>query len=440
MSVDIKISGKILFPYEIRRGTIFIKEGKIFKISRDDKKYPAEKTLNFNREIIFPGLVDVHVHLRDFNLSYKEDFNSGTLASAAGGYTTIFDMPNTNPYTNSVKLLRQKMEKARKEIFVNVGFYSGIPNDYNEIQAIQELKPVGFKLFPELSSQPLNFNEENEILNLLECFRKSKSILAFHPEKAGLQNRLSNLIKTGVSPEEAFLEAHDARSESSMIKTFLELIKNKFIRVHVCHVTCKESLEILSTEKKDNVTCEVTPHHLFLNKKEVFKQGSIAKMLPPLRGKNRIEFESLFKSNLIDMIASDHAPHSFDEKSKNFLEAPSGIVGLETSLKILLTETKKRNISLIKLAKLVAENPAKRFNVKRKGMIKEGNDADLVIIDRKKKGKIKGEEFYSKAKFTPFENYAYEGAPIMTIIQGEIIMKENQVQTSKHLGKIIYSN
>lgn len=197
-------------------------------------------------------------------------------------------------------------------------------------------------------------------------------------------------------------------------------------------------------------------------------------MLPPLRGSEKINLEIVkkyisppgkvsryFKTNpslevtdnfdfsIFDfelkklkflMIESDHAPHTKEEKNKGFLNAPNGIVGLETTLKVLLTECKKRNIPTIFLAKFLSEHPAKRFKLENKGMIQDGYDADFVIVDDNKIGKIKGETFHSKSKFTPFENYEYKGEPIMTIIKGKVLIDKNEVQTKEKLGKIIKSN
>jgi len=438
MSVELKITGKILFPHEIENCTIYINEGKIFKISKDDKAFKAEKSIKLKNEIVFPGLIDVHVHLRNFKLSYKENFNSGTLAAAAGGYTTVFDMPNTIPYTNSANLLKNKMKDAQNAINVNVGFYSGIPEKLSALLEIKKQGPVGFKLYPDLKDQPFDFNDEIELSKFFEEFGKINSLLAIHPEEAGLKDKEKYLLSTGMPQEEAYFEAHDSKSEVNIIKKILKLIQGKQIKLHLCHVSSQDTLNLIQNLKKDaDFSYEVTPHHLFLHKKEVFKQGTIAKMLPPLRGKDKLEFQQIFKANIIKIIASDHAPHSFEEKSRNFLEAPSGIVGLETTLKILLTEAQKLNLNLVKLSKLISENPAKRFQVNNKGMIKEGYDADFVIVDLKRKGVIKGESFFSKAKFTPFENYEHLGAPIMTILNGKIIMKENEVQTTEKNGKVL---
>jgi len=475
MNMDLKISGKLVLPTTIDSGTVFIRNGEIFDIAKDDKRYEAEKALNFPDSFVFPGLIDTHVHLRGLDLSYKEDFNTGTLAAAAGGFTTVLDMPNTIPYSNSVENLNKKIKAAKDKININVGFFSGIPQDLNKIEEISKLGVVGFKLYPEIKDQHLIINDISKLKELMKYMHKYKLILAIHSEEAGLKDKIDEFTRKGVSQEESYQKAHTSESEILIIRRILNLFKLIPIRIHFCHVSTDASLSlILNTRKPEVISCGITPHHLFLDASEIKNQGTIAKMLPPLRGRDKVKLEvlkkftkapdkviSYFRNNpslvikdnmgfsLYDhevkqikfvMIETDHAPHTKKEKSESFLDAPNGIVGLETALRVLLTEFKKRNIPYLFLSKFFSENPAKRFKLENKGLIKDGYDADFVIVDDKKTGKIKGETFHSKAKFTPFENYEYTGEPIMTIVNGKILIDKNVVQTKERLGKIVKRN
>ncbi|MDR1722124.1 MAG: dihydroorotase family protein [Methanobrevibacter sp.] len=427
---------------------IGIKEGKIEKISKT--KIKGEKIIDIKDKIVFPGLIDPHVHFRDPGFPQKEDFKSGSMAAANGGFTTVFDMPNTKPLTNTYKAFKEKLKIAKRKSIVDFRLYSGI-NTLDELKKIAELNPIGFKMFVD------SLNEEE----IEKTFQNIKSINSEYEkkekkEKNGKQGKSFKLAlhcenKDIIEESTAHIKklkcingnsaidysfARNSNSEVVSINQAIELSKKYEVPIHICHLSTIEGLKsvmqcknkINNENKKSFVTTEVTPHHLLLTNQALDKYGTMAKTNPPLRPNG----ENLTINDLknIDMIGSDHAPHTIADKNKGLWDSAPGIPGLETTLPLLISELKKRNMSLKLIQEKLSENPAKIFNLENKGEIAIGKDADFSIVDYKKEGKINLEEFYTKAKYSPFEGYNYTGKGIMTIFNGKIIMEEGNVFNS----------
>ncbi|MBD3228106.1 MAG: amidohydrolase family protein [Candidatus Lokiarchaeota archaeon] len=436
------INGKIVKDNEIIDAGISIREGKIVKISKEPNIFKADRTINLKNKIILPGMIDLHVHCRDLELSYKEDFYSATAAAIHGGVTTILDMPNTNPPSISVEILNKRKKMAEKKILCNIGFYSGLPNDLEKVKELSKCGIFGIKL---LLNNPMNAYEYHNKQILREIFNQCSKYgikILVHPEfhsfikKQNKDNKQKNTIQN-------FLEKHNEKNEYLTIKKILKYCQDIDCHLHFCHLSTSKDIDLISKfkqnkEHKLKISSEVTPHHLFLTQKMVFEKDSLAKMLPPLRKKNNQKslLEAL-KIGIIDVIATDHAPHSLDEKKQAFPDAPSGIPNLETTLPILLTQVNKDIMSIFEVCKFYSRIPARLFNLSNKGRVSEKFDADLVIIDPKAEYKINSSDFFSKAKFSPFDGLKCSGKPFMTIVQGEIKMKEDEVVAEKGSGKIL---
>lgn len=428
MSVDLRIEGgKIILPDKTVEGAIAIDKGKIKQIGTPTNLPCAEKTINAHGKLVFPGLVDIHVHLRDLELSYKEDFTTGTQAAVVGGVSSVLDMPNTKPVTNSLSALKTKKEIAKKKILCDTGFFSLLPNEIHEIEAIIREGAVGFKIFPH---QP-HSNFPLTLENLKKAFAKinGRVPLAIHPE----------LSKNGETTINEFLITHSNQQEAKAI-AWIGSILTEQDHLHVCHVSAQESLvEIeLIRARGHKVTSEVTPHHLFLTQELLFSKKGWVKMLPPLRTNGDVQaMQDAIKKEQIEAIATDHAPHAAHEKMKPFSQVASGTPGLETMLASTLDYALKENLPLNLLGRLLASNPAKIYGLRNKGEITVGKDADLVIIDPKKSQQIDASQFVSKAKFSPFDGYQAQGVPVMTIIRGTIAVQENEILVRPGFGQII---
>lgn len=403
---------------------IGIEDGEIARISKSPLK--ADKTIKIKGNIILPGLIDAHVHFREPGYEYKEDFRTGSMAAAHGGFTTILDMPNTKPETNTAREFKKKIKIASKKSIIDFGLHAGIKK-LKEIKKITQLNPASFKIFTEEI-------ENHKISRIFQTLKGSNIPITFHCEDPQIIEYCTNQLKDESRPE-IYSIARPTIAEELATTNAITFSHHYNHPIHICHISSKKTLELIKSIKAP-VTCEITPHHLLLTSEDLKKWGAIAKTNPPLRpGKEAITIKDL---KMIDIIATDHAPHTLQEKKANIWEAPPGIPNLEVTLKLLLTLNAKKRLKLARIQKMLSEKSASIFGLKNKGRIETGMDADFVIIDPKRTGKIKADEFYSKAHYTPFDGMEYIGEPVMTILRGKLIMEEGEV--FKNRGTHIKSN
>ncbi len=431
--LDLSISNCRLVPNNITC-SIGINEGKIVSIKKCD--ILSENTIDLNGKVVLPGLIDAHVHMRDPGLNYKEDFSTGSAAAAAGGFTTILDMPNTKPVTNTATAFKYKLDIAKRKCMVDFGFHVGADR-LNQIKKLAKLNPASFKIFMDLYDDEFLTEMFAEISNLGEnC--SSKPIISLHAEDNEIVKNCTKIKKfEGNLDPTIYTEARPSRAEEVAVSKAILFAKKFNVKIHVCHASTSRSLELINSAKNDGckITSEVTPHHLFLDSGYLTKFGSFAKTNPPLR--YIYDKVNLTDLHVTDVIGTDHAPHTIDEKNQNIWKALPGIPGLETALPLLLTEVNKGNMCFTDLKRLLCENPAKIFNMHHKGFIKEGMDADLVMVDMKKEAIVQPENFYSKAHYSPFEGFKVKGLPIMTMLRGSVVMDEGEVLANT--GKFVYS-
>ncbi|MEM1564330.1 MAG: dihydroorotase family protein [Candidatus Bathyarchaeia archaeon] len=418
-----------------------IENGKIAKIGKETRMPKAEAEISLKGLLVLPGLIDVHVHLRDEGKAYKEDFYSGTAAAAAGGFTTVLDMPNNSPVTMSAETLRNRMEKAEGKILVNVGFYSEFPKSLHEIDGIIDAGALAFKLFLSEQVGGLKIEDDNA---LEEAFKKValRTPIAVHAEDRGIIKSVEERLKReGKNDVDAFLEAHSEKAEVEAIKRVLRIAKAAGARVHFCHISTRQGLSLVVKAKGTGlpVTCEVTPHHLFLSTSDLRRLGTLTLTMPPLRGESHIKamWKGL-KNGWIDVVGSDHAPHTLAEKNaESVWDVKVGIPGLETTLPLLLTEVNAGRLSITDVVKLMSENPAKIFGLKGFASLKEGFRADLVVVDLKREFRIDASRFHSKAKFSPFDGRVAKGMVVKTFVGGKLVMDEGEMVAKPGCGRII---
>jgi dihydroorotase len=432
------VNSKILVEGNLIEAGIAISAGKIVKVAKEPHLPLAERSIDAQGKLMIPGVVDAHVHLRDMNLSNKEDFSSGTGAAVIGGVTTVLDMPNTSPPTANADRLKEKATKAVNVIYSNVGFFGLLSPNQSETLKMVDGGAIGFKLY--LNDPQSEFQHDKTLpASMLQPLLSSACPLAVHAEFPHMQTEDSNSTSSR-NDIESFLRAHDPRMEIDAISMCVSTAREFGLKVHVCHLSTESGLDIISKAKSSGapVTTEITPHHLLLTEKHLYHFGSFAKMVPPLRKPS--DARSLMRgltTGVVDIIASDHAPHTKEEKERRFSEAPSGIPGLETMLPLILTEVSKGRMTLRRLVEAVCEKPSKIFGLRGIGKIAEGYNADIVIIDLRKEKTIRANEFHSKAKYTPFEGRKVKGVPIMTIVNGTPIMQEGKIIEKPGVGKII---
>jgi dihydroorotase len=422
--------------------SVAIDDGKVFKIGRETNMPKSDVRLDLKNLLVLPGLIDVHVHLRDEGKAYKEDFYSGTAAAAAGGITTVFDMPNNNPVTMSVETLRNRIGVAERKVLVNVGFYSEFPLDNSEIEAIFREGAVGFKLYMAEQVGGVGINSDQAIVDAFKVVGSLEILTATHAEDQQILKRNEDKFKSiGRNDINAFLKAHSEDVEVKAIERLLKLAKQTDLRLHFCHVSTEAGMRTIIEAKKSGlpVTCEATPHHLFLSAEDLKRVGTFAVTMPPLRDKRDVDglWEAV-KNGWVDVIGSDHAPHTLKEKeAESVWDVKVGIPGLETTLPLLLTEVRRGRISMGDLVRLMSEKPVEIFKLKNKGGLKEGNDADLTVVDPNRKYKVDPSKFHSKAKFSPFEGREVQGKPVKTFVAGQLVMDDDEIVAKPGSGRII---
>jgi len=441
LTVDtVLYNGKIFVEGEIIEAGIAIDEEKIFRIAKTPHLPKASKRINLDGKIVIPGIIDVHVHLRDEEKAYKEDFFTGTMAAAAGGITTVLDMPNNKPVTMSVYALKERMRLTRGQIFVNVGFYSAFPQNLSEIPAIAKEGTVGFKLFLNTQIGGIDINSDEALIEAFQVLSHAGTLIAVHAEDRELVEKAKAKTKDR-SDFHAFLEVNLSKAEEKAVKRVVKLAEQTEAQVHVCHVSSKKGLEIVKKAKRKGLlaTCEATPHHLLLTEEDLEKYKGFAVTTPLL--KTRADKEALWqglKEGWIDILASDHAPHSIKEKkSHSVWNIKPGIPGMETFLPLMLNEVNHGKLTIRELVRMTSENPAKIFRLKLRGLLREGFYADLTVIDLDEEHHIDASKFYSKAKYSPFDGWKVQGKPVKTFVNGELVMEDGEIVAKPSKGKVI---
>ncbi len=419
-------------------------------ITDDRIGYIGNEPVNFDKKIdldgklVLPGMIDPHVHVRDLNQSYKEDWSSASRASACGGVTTIIDMPNTIPPTINMDNLSLKKEKA-KASFVNHGYHLGAVkgNLSNLEHALTTVGKsiAGIKLFLTASSSNEYLTDEDSIIDVFRLGKQYSKPVLVHTELGDLIDKYKQ--KYSGDEYNSPVYHNKIRDRSCAIRgteLVLKLARKVGNELYIVHVSTSEELDLIRLYRKEHgvkVYCEVTPHHLLLNEAVLEKVGNHGKVNPPLRtiDDNKALWEGVIDGT-VDTIGSDHAPHTLEEKDKLYFDAPSGFPGLETSLPLLVNEYTKGRLAYDRLTKLIAEKTAKVFHIKERGSLIIGNHADITVIDTDKRYRVHSPTFHSKARYSPYHGMEVRGKVYLTMVNGDIVYHKGEI-INKHLGKEI---
>jgi dihydroorotase len=361
---------------------------------------------------VFPGFIDAHVHFRDPGQLEKETFETGCHAAIAGGFTTVIQMPNTSPPLSTPELVRKytKNNPIKTRVMASIT----VNREGKELNYFQSLSDAGAIAFTDDGSPVI----DDEIMaRALELSKSLGKRIVSHAEEKTLS--ADGIIIEGDIAEKLGVKSINHKAESSMVKRDIELARKTGGLLHICHVSTRESVELIEKARKDgiNITTEVTPHHLLLNHEAVLEKGSNAKMNPPLGYEDdRLALISALNRGIIDIIATDHAPHTPQEKSLGLEKAPFGVIGLETAFPVLYTKLVLDDfITLGTLIRCLTIAPARCFNLGG-GFITAGSPADLVLIDLNDEFTIDPSKFRSKARNTPFDNMRVRGKIKLVII------------------------
>jgi len=407
---------------------IGIRNGKIAAIQDSVPGDSSVPVLDCEGLHILPGIIDTQVHFREPGLTHKEDLETGTRAALLGGVTSIFEMPNTNPSTTTKESLFNKILAAEGRAHVNFGFYAGASGDNMDHLRDLERTPgcPGIKVFMGSSTGSLLVEEDSLLEQILLNTQKR---LVVHCEDESILRERKHIA----------LESQDVHDhplwrnvESALRATqrLLKLARRTGRQVHVLHVSTEEEMDFLK-DQKDCATVEVLPQHLTLYAPDCYDRlGTYAQQNPPIREIHHLRrLWTAIQDGTVDILGSDHAPHTREEKNRTYPQSPSGVPGVQTMLPIMLDHVNKENLSLERLIQLLCDNPRRIFGIRDKGRIALGADADLTIVDLKKERVIENKWIASRCGWTPFDGMKVKGWMRFTLLHGKVAMAEDEIIT-----------
>jgi dihydroorotase len=424
LSILIK-NGYVLDPSTGLEGKrdIFIKEGIIAKVASDINE-EAERVIDAEGMYVMPGFIDLHVHLREPGYEYKETIATGALAAARGGFTTICPMPNTNPTIDNKHMVEYLLLKAKIEACVNILPIGAVTKGQqgHELTDIKSMAKAGTVALSEDGKSVMN------TALYLESMKQAKAAgipIFAHCEDKDLVR--GGVINEGAKSDELNMPGISNAVEDMIAARDIIMAKETGVQLHLCHCSTKDSITFIKLAKEEGlpVTGEVCPHHFTLSDEDIPGDDSNYKMNPPLRSKEDVQaLKEALRDNIVDVIATDHAPHSESEKEKSMAESPFGIVGLETAFALTMSELVNTGyLTPIQMVEKLSTNPAKILGID-KGSLAVGKIADITIADPKEEYIIDVNEFASKGKNSPFHGRKVVGKVKTTIVAGEIVYKE----------------
>ncbi len=424
MSKRILIQGGMVYTQgKLQKADVLVGNGKV-QIIAQTICAPGAEVFQAEGLIVSPGFVDVHVHLREPGLSHKETIATGTRAAAAGGFTTVCAMPNVNPVPDCLDALQKEMEIIRRDALVEVIPYGAITVG-EKGQALADLEGMAAHCAG-FSDDGKGVQSEAMMLAAMEHIKSINGLLAAHCEDESLIGK-GGCVHQGAAASRFGVPGISSASEWRQIERDIELVKKTGVRYHVCHISAKESVELMRSAKRQGlpVTCECTPHQLMLCDEDIVEDNGRFKMNPPLRShKDREAIMEGLCDGTIDCIATDHAPHTLEEKSRGLQNSTFGVVGLETAFAVCYT-------ALVKTGRMTLENlldkltcaPARLIN--REQELKVGAIADIAVLDVNEVWRVESERFASMGRATPFEGLELSGKVVATFRQGRQIFHKN---------------
>lgn len=416
------IRDAILPTNEQRDIRINTETGKIDTVGTD---LTGSEYIDADQNRLFPGMIDAHVHFREPGFTHKEDWKTGSTSAVAGGVTTVIDQPNTEPPTISGTNFTEKINHATKSI-VDYGINGGVTESWDPDSLFaQPICALG-EIFLADSTGEMGISE-TLFTEAIDRATNASIPITVHAEDDA---QFDETTRSRTDPD-AWSAYRTPESEITAIENACAIASQKGAPIHIAHTSTPEGIDIAN---KTGMTCEVTPHHLFLSRDDLSDLGTFGKMNPPLRSETRRqEVYDRVASGSVDIIATDHAPHTIQEKDASIWDAPSGVPGVETVLPLLIADAANGGLSYERIRDLTATTPAAIFDLPQKGRIKPGYDADLALFDTTQTSVIDASQLHTKCTWTPFEGY--EGIfPEWTMIRGSIVFQHNQISANPSLN------
>jgi len=421
-------------------GHVAIADGRVAALLGQGAAATARTVIDASGCILLPGLVDAHAHLREPGLTHKENFSSGTHAAALGGVTTVLDMPTDDPWTTTAVQLSDKMAMARNRIHVDFGFQAAVSHDLDLIRALYWLAPVSFELFTADVPRPFLFATMDGVVDALKRFRELDTLVGISPGDQSLL--LGSLEREGAGDIAAFLESRPVLAEAGGISRAILAAAATGSRIHVRQINSALGVDTWSRMRgMADASIETTPQNLFFTAEDYKTRGANVKTSPPFRTQADVDaLRQAVAGGLIDIIATDHAPHSPAEKAAattSFADIPGGMPGLQTLLLTMLKLVDDGLIGFADIARMCARNPADRFGLGHcKGRIAVGHDADILIIDPRQSTMIRNADQVSKAGYTPFDGWSTSARLTSVFLRGEEIVRDGKLMVTQR-GQIV---
>lgn len=428
-------NARVVLPQGIEKTNLSIEDGKILNIG---ELFQGEgKIIDAEGLLVFPGAIDGHVHFREPGPTHKENFKKGSIAAVFGGVTTIFEMPNTWPTTTDYDALEDKRAIASKTSACNYGlFFGATPSNLDEAKKVKNVS--GLKIFMGCSTGDLLVYKEED---LEKIFSEYTGRICVHAE---WEPRLNERKKAFADQTDFDIHSkiRDVECATEAVRRAGSLAAKYGRHLHILHLSTRAELDVIADLKATQaykksgakITCEVCPHHLFFSKDDYEKYKGLIKMNPPVRFREDVQamWDGLL-SGEIDMIATDHAPHTLEEKNQGYWEVPSGVPAVELMLPLLLNAAKNGKCTYENVADWLSHSPAQIYGLEKRGEIRVGNFADLVLVDPEKVLEVRNEDQKTKCAWSPWNGESLIGVPITTIVNGKIVV-ENEKLVEEHAG------
>jgi dihydroorotase len=451
MTVDLVVkNGWVMTPDDTFKGGVAIADGRFVTVGADETLPAARETIDVAGRHILPGLIDAHVHFREPGVTHKEDFATGSTAAVCGGITTVIDMPNQVPPTENAEQVLVKKRLAESKSMCDFAVL-GVVHQTNagDVIPMADAGAIGYKIFFGETIGNLPFPDDGMCIEVFSNITKARVPVCVHAENRQIQHYWTNKLKAEGKNDPIYWEqSRPALCEFESVAHLIFMTEQFGTMLHIVHTSSKQATQMIKDAKARGlrVTAETAPHYLLREAKDMAEVGPLLKMNPPIRSKDHQDalWEGLL-GGYIDMIATDHSPHTMEEKGATIdgkmtkpaiWDCISGFCGVETAVSLMLTEVNKGRMTLNQYVRWASENPAKVWQMyPRKGAIRVGSDGDLTIVDMNKEGTIDARKLHSKNTPTPWHGWKVKGMPVYTIVRGNVQMRDGE-PVGKPIGRM----